>query len=109
LVTSRTGTATYLRARRNVLAKAKRTGLTHCPGYTRHDGSTRTCERELNYDIPLLDESAETDHIIEYKHGGTDNENNLRVLCRHCNRERNNTRTRVPVPQIDDFPTSQAW
>lgn len=104
MATSRTGTATYLRARKQVLRDAQAAGLTHCPGY---DG--RPCGRELNYDVPLLEESAETDHVIEHRHGGTDDKDNLRVICRHCNRARNNTRAPVAVPDPNDFPTSRPW
>jgi 5-methylcytosine-specific restriction endonuclease McrA len=109
VVTSRTGTATYLRNRRRVLRHARSEGLTHCPGYERRDGTHRACGRELNYDAPLLDGSAETDHIVDYQFGGTDEAENLRVLCRACNRERSHERVLVAVPSADDFPLSQDW
>jgi len=100
---SRTGTATYLRNRRRVLTQARANGLTHCPGYDGHP-----CGRELDWDTPLLPNSAEADHIIEYRHGGTDDVDNLRVLCRAQNLERNK-RTPPPIPTADAFPTSRAW
>lgn len=109
MATSRTGTAVYIRNRRTVLNKARRQGLTHCPGYTDDDGVHHACGVELDYDTPLLDNSAETDHIVEYRHGGTDEISNLRVLCRRQNRERNHERTRVTPPDAADFPVSQAW
>ncbi|TGY82473.1 hypothetical protein E5226_13100 [Cellulomonas shaoxiangyii] len=109
VATSRTGTATYLRNRRRVLAEARRGGLTHCPGYARRDGSHRGCGRELDYDTPLLAGSAETDHVVEHKHGGGDGADNLRVLCRTCNQERNHERVPVNVARVEDFPTSRAW
>jgi 5-methylcytosine-specific restriction protein A len=109
MATSRTGTATYLRNRRRVLRDAQAAGLTHCPGYERRDGQHRACGRELDYATPLLDESAEADHIIDVQYGGTDEADNLRVLCRACNRERNHERVPVAVPAASDFPVSQDW
>jgi 5-methylcytosine-specific restriction endonuclease McrA len=109
VATSRTGTATYLRNRKRALHAAKSAGLTHCPGYEDTAGTHRPCGRELDYETPLLDESAETDHIIEHRYGGTDALSNLRVLCRACNRERNHDRVPVPVSDPDDFPLSRDW
>ncbi len=109
MVTSRTGTTAYLRARRIVLTKARRSGLTHCPGYTDEAGTYHPCGVELDYDVPLLDNSAETDHIVQVQHGGTDEQANLRVLCRRQNRERNLGRAVVAVAPVTDFPVSQAW
>lgn len=109
MATSRTGTAAYLRSRRIVLNKARRSGLTHCPGYTDDLGVHHPCGVELDYDTPLLDNSAETDHIVEYRHGGTDEPSNLRVLCRRQNRERGHQRVTVPVAAAQDFPVSQPW
>jgi 5-methylcytosine-specific restriction endonuclease McrA len=103
MVTSRTGTAKYLRNSARIKREAHAQGLTHCPGV---DG--QACGAELNYDTPLLPNSAESDHVIQHKHGGTDDVDNLRVICRTCNLKRNK-RTPVPVAAIDDFPTSRAW
>lgn len=36
----------------------------------------------------LLDREIEIDHIISYSRGGTSDENNLRVTCLECNREK---------------------
>lgn len=109
MATSRTGTSKYLRNSAKVKRQAQADGLTHCPGYERRNGTHRTCGRELHYDTPLLDGSAEADHIIDHQYGGTDDVDNLRVLCRSCNGERNHERVPVPVPAIDDFPVSQEW
>lgn len=103
MATSRTGTAKYLRNSARVKRQAQADGLTHCPG------AGQPCGRPLDYDTPLQPGSAETDHILEHKHGGSDDVDNLRVLCRSCNLARNNTRTPVPVAPVDDFPTSRAW
>jgi len=100
---SRTGTATYLRNRRRVLTQARADGLTHCPGYDSHP-----CGRELDWDTPLTPASVEADHISEYRYGGTDDVDNLRVLCRGCNIERNK-RVPPPIPTAGAFPTSRAW
>lgn len=104
MATSRTGTARYLRNRRRCLEQAQRDGLTHCPGFDGH-----ACGVELDYDIPQQPNSAEADHILEHRHGGTDDFDNLRVLCRACNTARNRTKARVEVPTVADFPTSRAW
>jgi 5-methylcytosine-specific restriction endonuclease McrA len=109
VTTSRTGTATYLRNRKRVLHAAKAAGLTHCPGYEDRAGAHRVCGRELDYETPLLDGSAETDHITDHRYGGTDGVANLRVLCRACNRARNHDRIPVPVSGADDFPLSRDW
>ncbi|GEL47417.1 hypothetical protein CHO01_25330 [Cellulomonas hominis] len=109
MVASRTGSTAYLRARRIVLTSARRQGLTHCPGYTDEAGVYHPCGVELDYVTPLLDNSAETDHIVEYRHGGTDDPSNLRVLCRWQNRERSRERAPVAVAPPTDFPVSQDW
>ena len=109
MATSRTGTATYLRNRRRVLNQARREGLTHCPGYTDPRGVHHPCGVELDYDTPLLPNSAEADHVVEVRHGGTDDVHNLRVLCRQQNLERNRHVAPVPVPLATDFPTSRVW
>ncbi|UNX54094.1 HNH endonuclease [Georgenia sp. TF02-10] len=104
MATSRTGTATYLRNSKRVKTQARRSGLTHCPGV---DG--RPCGAELDYDTPLLPNSAETDHIIPHGQGGTDDADNLRVICRKCNGQRNRTKVPVPVAAADDFPVDPNW
>src|SRR5690606_13364030 len=92
MVRSRTGHVGHVRNRRRVLHRAKANGLTHCPGYELRDGTPRPCGRPLDYDTPLQPGSAETDHIIDHQYGGTDDTNNLRVICRTCNLERNRHR-----------------
>ncbi len=109
MTTSRTGTAHYLRNARRVKDKARREGITHCPGYERRDGTHRECGRELNYDTPLLDSSAEADHVVDHQYGGGDEAANLRVLCRACNRERNHERMPIPIPGLEGFPLSRVW
>lgn len=102
MATSRTGTAKYLRNAGKIKRDAQRNGLTHCPGV-----DTR-CGVPLDYTTPLLPNSAEADHILEHKHGGTDDVDNLRVICRACNLKRN-APTPVAIAAPDDFPTSRAW
>lgn len=105
MVTSRTGTAKYLRNRKRVLDKARADGVTHCPGYDGH-----ACGRELNYDEPRLPESAEADHIVPVRFGGTDDVENLTPLCRACNIAKGDgSKTPVPMPSADDFPVSRDW
>lgn len=103
MVTSRTGTAKYLRNSARVKREARRSGLTHCPGV-----DDKACGRELDYLTPLLDGSAETDHIVEVRYGGSDDVENLRVICRKCNNGRNE-RKPVPVADLEQFPLSRDW
>lgn len=109
MATSRTGTAAYLRARRRVIAEARRAGLTECPGYELPGGEWRGCGRVLDYTTPLTSASAETDHILEHRYGGSDDHTNLRVLCRTCNLERNRVRVPVQAAALSAFPTSREW
>lgn len=109
MATSRTGTAVYLRARRKVLGEARKGGLTHCPGYDLPGGAHIPCGRVLDYDTPLLPGSAETDHIREHRYGGSDTADNLRVICRTCNLQRNRVRVPVRPAEPGAFPTSRAW
>ena len=67
------------------------------------------CGVLLNYDVSLLDESAEADHILEARHGGTDDYENYRVICRQCNRDRTWNKPKLKPPGIGDFPVSRQW
>lgn len=110
MVTSRTGTAKYLRNRKRVLAKAQADGLTNCPGYTDAAGAHHPCGRELNYDVPKLPESAEADHIVSPKFGGTDDVENLTPLCRDCNvRKGDGSKVQAGFLSADEFPMSRVW
>lgn len=105
---SRTGTTRYLHARARVIGQARADGLTHCPGYERRDGSRRSCGRELDYVTPYLPGSAETDHVVEVAAGGDDTVENLRVLCRACNQERNED-SGPRLVGAEEFPVSREW
>lgn len=111
MVTSRTGTAKYLRNRKRVLDKARAEGLTHCPGYVDAVGTHHPCGRELNYDVPRLPESVEADHIVAPKFGGTDDVENLAPLCRDCNGRRKGDGSKVVAGFLpaSDFPMSREW
>lgn len=110
MATSRTGTAKYLANARKVKTKARRDGLTHCPGYTDARGVHHPCGVELDYDVPLLDNSAEVDHIVSPKFGGTDDVENLQVLCRKQNRDKGDgSRVVAEFAEADLFPMSRAW
>lgn len=75
MASSRTGLTPHLRFRKAVLTRDRRNGITHCP----------LCNVQLNYDITRQPNSAEPDHIIPIARGGTNNPNNGRTICRHCN------------------------
>ena len=106
MATSRTGTGKYLRARQQVLNAAKMAGLTRCPGFE-VGGRLVACGVLLDYDTPKQPNSAETDHIISYKHGGNDDASNLRVICRTCNLRRN--RKKQPPPDPGSYATGNKW
>lgn len=99
MTTSRTGTTTYLRNSALVKRRAKTQGLTHCP----------LCAVELDYINPRQPNSAETDHIIPVAHGGTDDIDNLTVICLDCNRRKGPGQNPTPHAAADDFPTSRTW
>lgn len=84
MTTSRTGTAQGKRFRKDTLRQALSQGLTHCPD----------CGTQLAWGTSRLPASPEADHIIPHSHGGTDTQDNGRVICRHCNQSRGNK----PVP-----------
>ena len=118
MATSRTGTAKYLRNRRTVLSRAKREGLTHCPGYDGHP-----CGTELDYRTRaefLRDEphragqfrpnAAVTDHVIAAAQGGSDDVENLAVICAECNLKKGDgDRVPVEVASVSEFPLSREW
>lgn len=75
---SRTGTAQYFHWRKRVLTEAKNRGVTHCP----------FCHCLLDYERTRLPNSAEPDHILPVRWGGTNTLDNGRVICRRCNQSR---------------------
>lgn len=66
------------------------------------------CGAVLNYDRPLLPNSAEVDHIVPHHKGGADTRDNARILCRDCNIKRT-SRERVNTPPPADLATSREW
>ena len=109
VVTSRTGTATYLRHRSRVIRKARVAGLVCCPGFDDAHGVHHECGVELDWETPGLPNSAEVDHVIEARYGGTDDVDNLRVLCRACNALRNRVRPVVAVAEAEAFRVLRPW
>lgn len=51
------------------------------------------CGDEFYFDYSLMDKSPEVDHIVPLSRGGTDDYDNLRVICRECNQAAGNKRT----------------
>jgi hypothetical protein len=92
MASSRTGSARHKRVRREVLAWAQDSGLTHCPcalACKHHRG--RRCGVVLDYVVSRQPNSAEPDHIKPWVAGGDDSvENMSRVVCRQCNQARGN-------------------
>ena len=75
MATSRTGTGKWKRLRGQALQEAKRQGQTHCP----------LCRAPLDWTRALDPHSPEVDHIRPHALGGTDDTENVRVICRACN------------------------
>lgn len=84
-----------------MLHRAQKAGQTHCP----------LCTGLLNYDRPYQPNSAEVDHITPHSRGGSDNLDNLRVICRLCNQSRGagHTRRRTAKPQRTTPTTTINW
>src|SRR5699024_1147885 len=110
MATSRTGTTKYMRNRKRVLDKAKREGLTHCPGWTGQDGSHHPCGRPLDWDNAGTEASVEADHIIPPAYGGTDDADNLAPLCRKCNITKGDgSHAPAGFDAPENFPSSRTW
>lgn len=78
--TSRTGTATWLRHAAQAKREAQARGLARCP----------LCGVWMDYDTGKRPNSAEADHIRPHSLGGSDDIDNIRVICRRCNQSRGN-------------------
>ena len=98
MTTSRTGTGKYRRNRARVIAQARADGVVYCPGFTDRAGQMQRCGCWLDFDTPGLPNSAEADHVIDYQFGGSDEIENLRVLCRRCNLARNRSQPKPTAP-----------
>jgi 5-methylcytosine-specific restriction endonuclease McrA len=98
MATSRTGTASHKRFRKQVLSQARADGVTHCP----------LCRVALDYSAGLKPNSAEPDHIIPVARGGTNDADNGRAICRECNQRRGKGRA-MPVAQSRPVVASDIW
>lgn len=80
MATSRTGTGQWKRVRawaiREAIANSQETCL--------------VCGVWIDYGSTLQHNSPEVDHIIPHSRGGTDTQDNVRVICRQCNQRRGN-------------------
>jgi len=107
--TSRTGSAKYKANRARLLRQAQADGVTHCPGFADVNDVWQTCDKPLDFENGLRPNSAEADHILPHRFGGTDAIDNLRVLCRSCNLKRNRRVSSNEIPNLESFPTSRIW
>ena len=100
IATSRTGTATWKRARAQALKQAIDNGVHNCP----------ICGVGLDYEYSQRPSSAEVDHLVPYSKGGTDTLGNTTVICRWCNQRKGNGRNlTVPQPKTIEPGTSIEW
>jgi 5-methylcytosine-specific restriction endonuclease McrA len=100
----------YKANRKRLMRLAQQRGITHCPGWEDTNGTHHHCGNLLDYQNSRQPNSAEADHIIPVKWGGTDDLNNLTILCRSCNNARSDL-TRTPKPQTrpHHYTTSRTW
>lgn len=78
MATPRTATTEWKHIRKPVLRRGQLAGITNCP----------TCGITLDYAQGNQPNSAEPDHIVPHKLGGTDDLWNLQTLCRRCNQSK---------------------
>lgn len=89
MATSRTGTAKYKRNSARVLHAAQVNGITHCP----------RCRVPLDYTNRTRPNGASVDHVLAWDNGGTDDLENLAILCLRCNSSIGNKSTRKKAKQ----------
>lgn len=67
----------------------------------RDRGICQLCHEPVRLDVPHDHPDApQVDHIVPWSHGGTDDDRNLRLTHRRCNRGRN-LGLRIPAPSRD--------
>lgn len=87
MATSRTGTAEWKAIRTRMLRRAKRDGVDHCP----------ICGVLLDYTPGIrARNSPEVDHVTSVAQGGTDDIEQLQVICGHCNRRLGDKKPKKP-------------
>lgn len=103
MATSRTGTRAWKQASQTAKTRAQNNGQTHCPH----------CHQPLAWHTTLQPNSPEADHITPWSHGGSNTQQNLRILCRRCNQKRGRATqasARKTVRQKwRDFQTQSGW
>ena len=95
MATSRTGTTRWLHNAAAAKRSARAAGLEHCP----------ICHVRLTWDAGLLPSSPEADHIVPHSLGGTDAQENIRIICRRCNQRKGNGRKARPPKRKHNRPT----
>src|SRR5699024_7244100 len=101
MATSRTGTAKWLRIRRQAIKQAIENNIFNCP----------TCGVGLDYEHSRQPNSAEVDHIIPHSHGGEDSLANTQIVLRLCNQSKGNAaqRRKQTVPKRLEPQTGVPW
>ena len=89
MTTSRTGTTRWLHNAVAAKRAARAAGLDRCP----------ICHVHLTWDASRLPSSPEADHIVPHSLGGTDAQENIRIICRRCNQRKGNGRKSRPPKQ----------
>lgn len=92
MATSRTGTATWKRIRKQRLDHDRDAGITRCP----------LCGVGLDWEYSGRPNSPEPDHIVPWKQGGLDTFENTRTICRLDNQKLGGAlNKRRPRPQVE--------
>jgi 5-methylcytosine-specific restriction endonuclease McrA len=100
MATSRTGTATWKRVRKQRLDHDRDAGLTRCP----------LCTVPLDWEYSKRPNSPEPDHIVPWAKGGQDTFENTRTICRECNQRLGSVSGRPrPVVATKALETSPIW
>lgn len=76
--TGRTATGAWKKIRRREIERALEAEQYHC----------RFCGVPMDFEFHNRPNSAQVDHIIPYRLGGTDDSSNLQILCRRCNQSK---------------------
>jgi 5-methylcytosine-specific restriction endonuclease McrA len=99
---SRTSTWTWKQLRTKAKTQAQAQGQWACP----------ICQTPIDWEYPGRPNSPEVDHIIPHSQGGPDNINNVRVICRTCNRKlggKNGHQKTRPKPDRITPTTTIQW
>lgn len=101
MAVNRTSSAPWKKIRAIAKHRARAEGLVRCP--------IQGCGVLLDYEVGRTPRSAEVDHIVPHSHGGSDEWENLRVICRQCNQSKGNRGAPKKVGFHEPIRNSGRW